>query len=106
MTGADNASRASGERAPGPEYRVGALLALDGWPALYTAQGIPLWMGAELERLRAAFPAYSFCICRGWRGLAFEAWRSAGTGGLYAVITQDAGELWRELEEGQDGCGR
>jgi len=59
-------------------------------------------MRAELARLQAAFPAYSFSICRGWRGLAFEAWRDAGTGGLYAVITQDARELWRELEAGQD----
>jgi hypothetical protein len=58
-------------------------------------------MSAELERLRAAFPAYSFSICRGWRGLAFEAWRNAASGSLYAVITQDAGELWRELEEAQ-----
>ena len=24
---------------------------------------------------------------------------NAASGGLYAVITQDAGELWRELEE-------
>ncbi|MGP0025037.1 MAG: hypothetical protein ACLPKE_17005 [Streptosporangiaceae bacterium] len=101
MTGADDASRASRESGPGPEYPVGALL--DGWPALYAAQGIPLRMGAELERLRAAFPAYSFGICRGWRGLAFEAWRDASMDGLYAVITQDVGELWRELEAGQDG---
>ena len=63
----------------------------------------PLWMRTELVRLRAAFPEFSFGICPGWQGLAFEAWRDAGTGGLYAVITQDAGELRRELEESQDG---
>jgi hypothetical protein len=28
----------------------------------------------------------------------FEVWRQAGAGGLYAVISHDAGELWRELE--------
>jgi hypothetical protein len=28
----------------------------------------------------------------------FEAWRETGTGDLYAVITADARELWRELE--------
>ena len=31
----------------------------------------------------------------------FEAWRETGTGDLYAVITQDARELWRELEASQ-----
>jgi hypothetical protein len=103
MTGTDDAAGADRERGPGPQYLVSAVMALGGWPALYAAPRIPFWMGADLERLRAAFPAYSFGICRGWRGLAFEAWSDAGTGGLYAVITQDAGELWRELEEGQDG---
>ena len=28
----------------------------------------------------------------------FEAWRDPAAGGLYAVITEDACELWRELE--------
>jgi hypothetical protein len=74
-----------------------------GWSVLHAAPSVPSWMGAELDRLQAAFPAYSFGICRGWRGLAFEAWRDPGTGGLYAVITRDAGELWRELQAGQDG---
>ena len=103
MTGADEAPQADRESASGPEYLISAAMALGGWPALYAAPQIPLSMSAELSRLQAAFPAYSFAICRGWRGLAFEAWRDAGTGGLYAVITQDAGELWRELEAGQDG---
>jgi hypothetical protein len=31
----------------------------------------------------------------------FEAWRETGTGDLYAVITADTRELWRELEAGQ-----
>ena len=59
----------------------------------------PPWMRAELVRLRAAFPEFSFGICPGWRGLTFEAWRDPGAGGLYAVITCDAAELWRELEK-------
>ena len=103
MTGADDAPRADRESASGPEYLISAVMAVGGWSALYAAPRIPCWMSAELGRLRAAFPAYSFAICRGWRGLAFEAWRDADTGGLYAVITQDAGELWRELEAGQNG---
>jgi hypothetical protein len=60
-------------------------------------------MRAELVRLRAAFPEFSFTICPGWRGLTFEAWRDPGAGGVYAVITRDAGELWRELEKSQAG---
>jgi hypothetical protein len=63
-------------------------------------------MRTELVRLRAAFPEFSFGICPGWRGLAFEAWCDPGAGGLYAVITQDAGELRRELEESRDGLRR
>jgi hypothetical protein len=55
-------------------------------------------MTTELVELRAAFPAFSFTVRPGWRGLTFEAWRDSGAGGLYAVVTQDAGELRRELE--------
>jgi hypothetical protein len=102
MTGAGDTPQVDRERASGPEYLIGAVMAAGGWSALYAAPRIPCWMSAELERLRAVFPAYSFAICRGWRGLAFEAWRDAGTDGLYAVITQDAAELWRELDAGQD----
>jgi hypothetical protein len=69
-------------------------------------QGAPLWMRTELVRLRAAFPEFSFGICPGWRGLAFEAWCDPRAGGLYAVITQDAGELRHELEESRDGLRR
>ena len=56
---------------------------------------------AKLVRLQAAFPEFSFGICPGWRGPVFEAWGETGTGGLYAVITQDARELWRELDASQ-----
>ena len=54
-----------------------------------------------LVRLQAAFPQFSFGICPSWRGPMFEAWRDTGTGDLYAVITHDARELWRELEASQ-----
>lgn len=70
--------------------------ALDWWPVL---RSVPPPMTAELARLRAAFPAFSVSIRAGWRGPTFEAWRDPAAGGLYAVITQDAGELWRELGE-------
>jgi hypothetical protein len=74
-----------------------AWLAMAGRPAVCPRPGAPLWMLAELVRLRTAFPEFSFGICRGWRGLRFEAWREPGPGGLCAVITQDAGELWDVL---------
>jgi hypothetical protein len=41
---------------------------------------------------------------RGWRRLVFEAWRDAGAGGLYAVMTSDARELRRELEACQQAA--
>ena len=58
-------------------------------------------MRAELDRLQAAFPGFSFGIYPGWRAPTFEAWREAGTGDLYTVITQDARKPWRKLEAGQ-----
>src|ERR1039457_5535951 len=67
-------------------------------PGVFGRAGAPLWMRAELVRLGTAFPAFSFSIRPGWRGLIFEAWREAGADGLYAVITQDPRELWRELD--------
>jgi hypothetical protein len=79
-------------------------LALDSRSLLYGRRAAPPWMRAELDRLRAAFPEFSFGICPGWRGPMFEAWRETGTGDMYAVITSDARELWRELESSQDSC--
>jgi hypothetical protein len=76
-------------------------LALDTRSLLRGRQAAPPWMRAELVRLQAAFPEFSFGICPGWRGPVFEAWRETGTGDLYAVITQDARDLWRELEASQ-----
>jgi len=71
---------------------LASLSVLDSTPA------VPLPMRTDLDQLRAAFPGFSFGIRRGWQGLAFEAWRDAGAGGLYAVITPDVRELRRELE--------
>jgi hypothetical protein len=76
-------------------------LALDSRSLLRGRQAAPPWMRAELVRLQAAFPEFSFGICPGWRGPVFEAWRETGTGDLYAVTTSDARELWRELEASQ-----
>ena len=76
-------------------------LALDSRSLLRGRQAAPPWMRAELVRLQAAFPEFSFGICPGWRGPVFEVWRETGTGDLYAVITADARELWRELEASQ-----
>ena len=90
----------AGEEEPGSEQgfpdRVGPLAV--GWSTLDRSPGIAPWMTTELVQLRAAFPEFSFTVRPGWRGLMFEAWRDSGAGGLYAVITGDAGELRRELE--------
>lgn len=72
--------------------------------ALASRLAVPLPMRADLDQLRATFPGFSFGVRRGWRGLAFEAWRDAGAGGLYAVITPDARELRRELEACQQAA--
>jgi hypothetical protein len=97
--GTDGAPHSGGEE-PGSGHehpdRGGPLAA--GWSVLAGSPGVPPWMTTELAQLRAAFPEFSFTMRPGWRGLMFEAWRDSGTGGLYAVITRDAGELWRELE--------
>jgi hypothetical protein len=82
-------------------YRFDWGLALDTRSLLRGRQAAPPWMRAELVRLQAAFPDFSFGICPGWRGPVFEVWRETGSGDLYAVITADARELWRELEAGQ-----
>ena len=100
--GASNVPQAD-EPGAGPGHLHDGWLTPPGWSALRGRPGAPPWMRAELVRLRAAFPAFSFAICTGWRGLMFEAWCDSGAGGLYAVITQDAGELWRELETSQTG---
>jgi hypothetical protein len=97
-TGQDDEEATTGHEHPGNGALPGA-----GWSALLARPVIPLWMRAQLARLQAAFPEFSFTIGPGWRGLTFEAWRASGGAGLYAVITQDAAELWRELEKYRAG---
>ena len=106
MTGTDNDAAQGndeGAGATGPEHSRSEELTLAGWSVLHAAPVAPPWMRAELVRLQAAFPEFSFNICPGWRGLTFEAWRDPGAGGVYAVITRNAAELWRELEKSRDG---
>ncbi len=55
-------------------------------------------MRIDLARLESAFPAFSFAISSGWHGLRIEAWRDTTLSGLYAIITDDPDELWRELD--------
>jgi hypothetical protein len=108
MAADDNAAaHADGEHAVAAdqEYLHGRGLSLAGWSVLRGRPGAPLWMRAELVRLRAAFPTFSFTIRPGWRGPMFEAWREQAENGLYAVITRDAGELWHELDRSRSGLG-
>jgi hypothetical protein len=94
----DGAAPAGGQTwSVGWDYWDGLGLKLNQRSLLSGRAGAPLWMRAELVRLGTAFPAFSFSIRPGWRGLAFEAWREDCASGLYAVITQDPAELWREL---------
>ncbi len=93
LSGDDDASSKSGQDRL-PDYAV----MLDVLSALDSRLAVSFPARADLDQLRAAFPDFSFGISRGWRGPVFEAWRDPAVGGLYAVITEDAGELWRELE--------
>jgi hypothetical protein len=97
------ASEDDEEGKAGHAYPCDGALPTAGWSALVGRPVVPLWMRAQLVRLQAAFPEFSFTIGPGWRGLTFEAWRDTGGAGLYAVITGDVAELWRELEKGQAG---
>ena len=101
--GQNDAPRAHGQDAgvTRQKHPYGWGLALESRSLLHGRQAAPSWMRAELVRLRAAFPEFSFGICPGWRGPMFEVWRETGTSGLYAAITSDARELWRELEASQ-----
>ncbi len=106
ITGTDDNAPQGGDEgagAAGSEHSYSDGLALAGWSVLRARPGAPPWMRAELVRLRAAFPEFSFNICPGWRGLTLEAWRDPAAGGVYAVITRNAAELWRELEKSRDG---
>jgi|1186.fasta_scaffold293222_1 hypothetical protein len=79
-------------------HQDAARRALAGWSPRRARPDTPPEMAEELVHLQAAFPAFSFGIGRGWRGLTFEAWRDAEEPGVYALITSDADELWYELE--------
>ena len=67
-------------------------------PSLHVNDAPSAWMPTALVQLESAFPAFSFAIRKGWDGPRFEAWRDTTLGGLYAIITDDPGELWRELD--------
>jgi hypothetical protein len=66
------------------------------WPAPEAT--ITLYLQAEA--LRRAFPAWSIAV-QPWAGdrARIEAVNSRG-GGLYALISTDPAELWRELRAG------
>jgi len=99
LSGDDDAPSGSRQdRLPDYALMLTALSALD------SRLAVPFPARADLDQLRAAFPDFSFGISRGWRGPVFEAWRDPATGGLYAVITEDACELWRELEACQQAA--
>ena len=66
-------------------------------PSLQPTCATPVEMRADLARFESMFPAFSFMICMGWDGPRIEAWRDTTLSGLYAIITDDPGELWREL---------
>ena len=67
-------------------------------PSLHLNDAMRAWMRTDLAQLESAFPAFSFAICSGWHGPRFEAWRDTTRSGLYAIITDDPDELWRELD--------
>jgi hypothetical protein len=68
------------------------------WPWRHLKDAAPTEMRTDLARLESAFPAFSFTICNGWGGPRIEAWRDTSLSGLYAIITDDPRELWRELD--------
>jgi hypothetical protein len=87
----------SGAKAdPGPAFGMDPMLTP--WAPLHPKDPTPVSMRTDLAQLQSAFPTFSFAICRGRRGPSFEAWRDTTRSGLYAIITDDPGELWRELD--------
>jgi hypothetical protein len=72
------------------------LLAL--WPWRHLKDATPIELRTDLAWLESAFPTFSFTICEGWGGPRIEAWRDTSLSGLYAIITDDPRELWRELD--------
>jgi hypothetical protein len=84
------------EAGQGPAIGMDELLVL--WPWRHLKDAAPTEMRADLVRLESAFPAFSFTICSGWGGPRIEAWRDTSLSGLYAIITDNPRELWRELD--------
>jgi hypothetical protein len=66
-------------------------------PSPQSKGAMSMEMRTDLAQLESAFPAFSFTICKGWDGPRIEAWRDTPLSGLYAIITDDPRELWREL---------
>jgi serine/threonine-protein kinase RsbW len=67
--------------------------------AVRTPTRIPELLGDpfQLKALRATCPDFGFSIIDAGGRRRIEAVRRTGTGSLYAVITDDAAELWRIL---------
>jgi hypothetical protein len=86
-----------GEGKADPRRAIGIDTVLVQGPSLQPKGATPMEMRTDLARLESAFPAFSFSICKGWDGPRFEAWRDTALSGLYAIITDDPCELWREL---------
>jgi len=85
----------------GGKTRPGRAIGMDDvltrWPSHHPRDATPMEMWTDLARLESAFPAFSFMIRKGWDGPRFEAWRDTTLSGLYAIVTDDPYELWREL---------
>ena len=87
-----------GGRKAGPQSAIGVGQVQTPWSLHHSRDATPIEMRADLTRLESAFPEFSFAICQGWDGPRFEARRDAALSGLYAIITNDPRELWRELK--------
>lgn len=85
-----------GKADPGCDIDLGSQLRQ--CPSLQPEGATPMEVRTDLARLESAFPMFSFTICEGWGGPRFEAWRDITGSGLYAIITDDPRELWRELD--------
>jgi hypothetical protein len=81
-----------------PQRAIGVGQVRTRWSLRHPRDATPMEMRADLTRLASAFPGFSFAICQGWDGPRFEARRDAALSGLYAIITDNPRELWRELE--------
>jgi len=68
------------------------------WDVFAGRPGVPAWMLAELEALRAALPGYDVIITSHSPTWRFEATRRDADGpGPWCVISSVPGDLWWEL---------